>query len=168
MLSVQSSIAAAALAAGACGASAPAPASNPRESGDVPGDFSKYRRVDPDAAARGGTATTAVAADRSQLATPRVGNPFWQGFIAEFRELWDIPPHVEGTGVTTSCFHFEPDGRVVGTRLQAPSGDRALDDSIQRAAAAIQSRRNVTPQPIPTEQLDIIRKWVCFRFNPDS
>jgi hypothetical protein len=165
MFSVQSSVALAALAAGAC---APAPASIAREPGEAPGDFSSYRRADPDAAPRDGTATGAGATESAQLATPRLGNPFWQGFVAEFRELWDIPPHVEGTGVATSCFHFEPDGRVVGTRLEAPSGDRVLDDSIQRAAAAIQSRRNVTPQPIPTEQLGIIRKWVCFRFNPDS
>jgi TonB family protein len=71
-------------------------------------------------------------------------------------------------GAAVGCFHIEPDGKIAGVKFEKPSGDETLDDSVQRALKATQKTRNDKPQPVPVEQLGVIKKWVCFRFNPNQ
>jgi hypothetical protein len=71
-------------------------------------------------------------------------------------------------GAAVGCFHIEPDGKIAQIKFDTPSGDDMLDDSVQRALKKTQERRNDKPQPVPTEQLGVITKWVCFRFNPNQ
>jgi outer membrane biosynthesis protein TonB len=96
------------------------------------------------------------------------GNPYWQSLVADFHQVWEIPTISKVNGATVACFHIEPDGRIAESRIDARSGDETLDDSVQRAMKATQKARNAAPQPVPTEQLGVIHKWVCFRFNPNQ
>jgi len=96
------------------------------------------------------------------------GNPYWQDLVAEFHRVWELPTISKVTGAAVGCFHIAPDGKIVATRFDSRSGDETLDDSVQRAMKATQKTRNDKPQPVPTEQLGVIRKWVCFRFNPNQ
>ena len=64
------------------------------------------------------------------------------------------------------CFRIQPDGKIAEVKFDVPSGDPILDDSVQRALKIVQKARNDKPQPVPTEQLGVIKRWVCFRFDP--
>jgi outer membrane biosynthesis protein TonB len=66
------------------------------------------------------------------------------------------------------CFHLEPDGKIAAVKFDAPSGDQILDDSVLRALKTVQKLRNDKPSPVPTEQLGVIKRWVCFRFDPST
>jgi outer membrane biosynthesis protein TonB len=96
------------------------------------------------------------------------GNPYWQHLVAEFHQVWEIPQISKVNGAAVGCFHIDPDGKIPAIRFDTPSGDETLDDSVQRAMKATQKIRNDKPQPVPTEQLGVIRKWVCFRFTPNQ
>jgi outer membrane biosynthesis protein TonB len=95
------------------------------------------------------------------------GNPYWQHFVADFKQIWELPTISKVNGATKACFHIEADGKIVDSKFER-SGDDTLDDSVQRAMKATQKTRNDKPQPVPTEQLGAIRSWVCFRFNPNQ
>lgn len=88
--------------------------------------------------------------------------------MADFHQVWEIPSIVKVNGAAVGCFHIEADGKIPAIKFDTPSGDETLDDSVQRAMKATQKARNDKPQPVPTEQLGVIRKWVCFRFNPNQ
>jgi outer membrane biosynthesis protein TonB len=96
------------------------------------------------------------------------GNPYWQHLVAEFHQVWEIPQISKVNGAAVGCFHIEADGKIPAIKFQTPSGDDTLDDSVQRALKATQKARNDKPQPVPTEQLGVIKRWVCFRFNPNQ
>ncbi len=96
------------------------------------------------------------------------GNPYWQNLVADFHQVWEIPTISKVNGAAVGCFHIEPDGKIPATKFDTPSGDQTFDDSVQRAMKATQKARNDKPQPVPTEQLGVIKKWVCFRFNPNQ
>lgn len=134
-------------------------------------DISKFKHASDDDAQPGGAPTTDIGQfDGSEkgFAPINAGNPYWQHLVADFHQVWEIPQISKVNGAAVGCFHIEPDGRIAGIKFDTPSGDETLDDSVQRALKATQKARNDKPQPVPTEQLGVIRKWVCFRFNPNQ
>ena len=143
----------------------------PKPRKDDPPSIDKYRRTVDDDAQPGAKPTTDIGQfDGSEKgwAPVSAGNPYWQHLVADFRQVWEIPQISKVSGEPVGCFHIEPDGKIVATRFETPSGDVTLDDSVQRAMKSIQKARNDKPQPVPTEQLGVIKRWVCFRFNPDQ
>jgi outer membrane biosynthesis protein TonB len=134
-------------------------------------DISKFKHDSDDEPQPGAKPTTDVGQfDGSEkgFAPLNAGNPYWQDLVAEFHRVWELPTISNVSGAAVGCFHIEPDGKIVATKFDAKSGDETLDDSVQRAMKATQKARNDKPQPVPTEQLGVIRKWVCFRFNPNQ
>jgi outer membrane biosynthesis protein TonB len=137
---------------------------------DQPIDLSKFKHASDDDPQPGAKPTTDIGQfDGSEkgFAPVNTGDPYWREFNADFRQVWEIPAISKVNGAPVGCFHIEADGKVAGIRFDAQSGDEVLDDSVQRAMKATQKARNDKPQPVPTEQLGVIRKWVCFRFNPN-
>ena len=137
---------------------------------DPPLDISKFKHATDDDPQPGAQPTTDIGQfDGSEkgFAPLNAGNPYWQHLVADFHQVWEIPQISKVNGAAVGCFHIEPDGKITGTKFDAPSGDEILDDSVQRAMKATQKARNDKPQPVPTEQLGVIKKWVCFRFNPN-
>jgi hypothetical protein len=137
---------------------------------DKPIDLSKFKRPTDDDAQPGAQPTTDIGQfDGSEkgFAPINTGDPFWREFHADVHQVWEIPTISKVDGTPVGCFHIQPDGKIAGTKFDIPSGDEILDDSVQRAMKAMQKARNDKPQPVPTEQLGVIRKWVCIRFNPN-
>jgi len=137
---------------------------------DQPVDLSKFKHASDDDPQPGAKPTQDIGQfDGSEkgFAPINTGDPYWREFNADFRQVWEIPAISQVKGAPVGCFHIEADGKVAGIKFDAPSGDEILDDSVQRAMKATQKARNEKPQPVPTEQLGVIRKWVCFRFNPN-
>lgn len=138
---------------------------------DPPLDISKYKHASDDDPQPGATPTTDIGQfDGSEkgFAPLNAGNPYWQNLVADFHQVWEIPTISKVNGAAVGCFHIQPDGKIAGTKFDVQSGDEILDDSVQRAMKATQKARNDKPQPVPTEQLGVIKKWVCFRFNPNQ
>jgi outer membrane biosynthesis protein TonB len=138
---------------------------------DKPVDLSKFKHSSDDDPQPGAKPTTDIGQfDGSEkgFAPINAGNPYWQQLVADFHQVWEIPQISKVNGAAVGCFHIEPDGKIPGVKFDAPSGDQTLDDSVQRAMKATQKARNDKPQPVPTEQLGVIKKWVCFRFNPNQ
>lgn len=134
-------------------------------------DISKFKRPsDDDAQPGAGPATDIGQFDGSEkgFAPINAGNPYWQNLVADFHQVWEIPQISKVSGAAVGCFHIEPSGKIAAVKFDTPSGDETLDDSVQRAMKATQKARNDKPQPVPTEQLGVIKKWVCFRFNPNQ
>jgi outer membrane biosynthesis protein TonB len=138
---------------------------------DKPIDISKFKRPTDDEAQPGAKPTTDIGQfDGSEkgFAPLNAGNPYWQHLVADFHQVWEIPQISKVNGAAVGCIHIEPDGKIVALKFDTPSGDETLDDSVQRAMKATQKVRNEKPQPVPTEQLGVIKKWVCFRFIPNQ
>ena len=138
---------------------------------DAPPDIHQFKHASDDDPQPGAKPTTDIGQfDGSEIgfAPINAGNPYWQHLVAEFHQVWEIPQISKVNGAAVGCFHIEPDGKIPGIKFQTPSGDDTLDDSVQRALKATQKARNDKPQPVPTEQLGVIKKWVCFRFNPNQ
>jgi outer membrane biosynthesis protein TonB len=137
---------------------------------DEPIDISRFKRPSDDEPQSGAPTTDIGQFDGSEkgFAPINAGNPYWQHLVADFHQVWEIPQISKVNGIAVGCFHIEPDGKIAATKFDTPSGDETLDDSVQRAMKATQKARNDKPQPVPTEQLGVIKKWVCFRFNPNQ
>jgi outer membrane biosynthesis protein TonB len=137
---------------------------------DKPVDLSKFKHASDDDVQPGAMNTEPGQFDGSEkgFAPINAGNPYWQQLVADFHQVWEIPTISKVSGAAVGCFHIEPDGKIAAVKFDTPSGDATLDDSVQRAMKATQKTRNDKPQPVPTEQLGVIRKWVCFRFNPNQ
>jgi len=147
------------------------PPPRPTKLDDKPVDLSKFKHASDDDPQPGGKPMTDIGQfDGSEkgFAPINAGDPYWGNLVADFRQLWEIPTisKVDDAHPPIGCFHIEPDGKIVGIRFDTPSGDETLDDSVQRAMNGTKKLRNEKPQPVPTEQLGVIRKWVCFRFKP--
>jgi outer membrane biosynthesis protein TonB len=138
---------------------------------DKPVDLSKFKHPSDDEPQPGAKPTTDIGQfDGSEkgFAPLNAGNPYWQHLVADFHQVWEIPQISKVNGAAVGCIHIEADGKIVAIKFDTPSGDETLDDSVQRAMKATQKARNDKPQPVPTEQLGVIKKWVCFRFNPNQ
>lgn len=136
-----------------------------------PVDLSKKFKhtTDDDAQPGAGPATDIGQFNGSEkgFAPINAGNPYWQNLAADFHQVWEIPSISKVSGAAVGCFHLKPDGTIAESKFET-SGDDMLDDSVQRALKATQKLRNDKPLPVPTEQLGVITKWVCFRFNPNQ
>ena len=138
---------------------------------DPPLDISKYKHATDDDPQPGAQPVPDIGQfDGSEkgFAPLNAGNPYWQDLVADFHQVWEIPTISKVNGAAVGCFHIEPDGKIPGTKFDVHSGGEILDDSVQRAMKATQKARNDKPKPVPTEQLGVIKKWVCFRFNPNQ
>ena len=138
---------------------------------DKPPDITKFKHASDDDAQPGGKPVTDIGQfDGSEkgFAPINAGNPYWQNFVADFNQVWELPQISKVNGAAVGCFQVQADGKIAGVKFDTPSGDQLLDDSVQRALKATQKVRNDKPQPVPTEQLGVIRKWVCFRFDPNK
>jgi outer membrane biosynthesis protein TonB len=135
---------------------------------DKPVDIHKFKHASDDDAQPGSPVTSIGQFDGSEkgFAPINAGNPYWQHLAADNHEAWQIPTISKVKGAPVGCFHIEADGKIAGIKFDAPSGDEILDDSVQRALKTVQKLRNEKPQPVPTEQLGVIKRWVCFRFDP--
>jgi outer membrane biosynthesis protein TonB len=143
----------------------------PAKPDDKTPDIHKFKHASDDDVQPGAKPTTDIGQfDGSEIgfAPINAGNPYWQHLVAEFHQVWEIPQISKVTGAAVGCFHIEPDGKIAGIKFETPSGDETLDDSVQRALKATQKARNDKPTPVPVEQLGVIKKWVCFRFNPNQ
>ena len=143
----------------------------PKPKDDKPIDLSKFKHPTDDEPQPGAKPTTDIGTfDGSEkgFAPMNAGNPYWQHLVADFHQVWEIPQISKVNGAAVGCIHIEADGKIVAVKFDTPSGDETLDDSVQRAMKATQKARNEKPQPVPTEQLGVIKKWVCFRFKPDQ
>ena len=137
---------------------------------DKPLDISRFKHPSDDDPQPGAQPTTNIGQfDGSEkgFAPINAGNPYWQNLAADNREALKIPTISKVSGAPVGCFHIEPDGKIAEIKFETPSGDPILDDSAQRALKAVQKARNEKPQPVPTEQLGVIKRWVCFRFDPN-
>jgi TonB C terminal len=138
---------------------------------DKPPDIKQFHHPTDDDPQPGSTPTTDIGQfDGSEkgFAPINAGNPFWQHLNADFHQAWEIPQISQVAGASIACLHLERDGKIVSFKLDPPSGDQILDDSVQRAMKIVQKARNDNPQPVPTEQLGVIKRLVCFRFDPKS
>ena len=138
---------------------------------DKPIDIHDFKHASDDDPQPGAKPTTDIGQfDGSEkgFAPINAGNPYWQHLVGEFHQVWEIPTISKVNGAAVGCFHIEADGKIAAVKFDTPSGDMTLDDSVQRAMKATQKARNDKPQPVPTEQLGVIKKWVCFRFNPNQ
>ena len=137
---------------------------------DKPLDISRFKHPSDDDPQPGAQPTTNIGQfDGSEkgFAPINAGNPYWQNLAADNHQAWQIPTISKVNGAPVGCFHIEPDGKIAGIKFDAASGDQILDDSVQRALKTVQKARNEKPQPVPTEQLGVIKRWVCFRFDPN-
>ena len=91
---------------------------------------------------------------------------YWQELTAQIHRAWILPAGTATQGAV-ACLQLLPDGRIAATRL-TPSGDAAIDDSIQRAMTAVQRAREEHPVPVPADQQYLIKRWICFRFDRDG
>jgi outer membrane biosynthesis protein TonB len=142
----------------------------PPRTDDKPPDIHSFKHATDDEQPGAKPVTNIGQFDGSEIgfAPINAGNPYWQHLVAEFHQVWEIPQISKVNGAAVGCFHIEPDGKIAGVKFETPSGDETLDDSVQRAMKATQKARNDKPQPVPLEQLGVIKKWVCFRFNPNQ
>lgn len=138
---------------------------------DKPPDIHKFKHASDDDPQPGGKPTTDIGQfDGSEkgFAPINAGNPYWQNLAADNHQAWQIPTISKVNGTPVGCFHIEPDGKIAAVKFDAPSGDQILDDSVLRALKTVQKLRNDKPSPVPTEQLGVIKRWVCFRFDPST
>jgi outer membrane biosynthesis protein TonB len=143
----------------------------PRKPDDKPVDIHKFHHASDDDPQSGAAPVTDIGQfDGSEkgFAPINAGNPYWQHLAADNHQAWQIPTISKVNGTPVGCFHIEADGKIAAVKFDAPSGDPILDDSVQRALKTVQKARNDKPQPVPTEQLGVIKRWVCFRFDPNT
>ena len=143
----------------------------PKKPDDKTPDIHKFKHASDDDPQPGAAPVTDIGQfDGSEkgFAPINAGNPYWGNLQADLRQAWQIPTISKVNGTPVGCFHIEPDGKIAAVKFDAPSGDPILDDSVLRALKTVQKDRNDKPQPVPTEQLGVIKGWVCFRFDPNT
>jgi len=141
----------------------------PKKPDDKPPDIHKFKHATDDEQPGTRPTTDIGQFDGSEkgFAPINTGDPYWRSFNADLRHGWEIPQISKVNGAAVGCFHIQPDGKIAAVKFDTPSGDEILDDSAQRAIKTLQKARNDKPVAVPTEQLGVIRKWVCFRFDPN-
>jgi TonB family protein len=66
------------------------------------------------------------------------------------------------------CFHIQPDGKIIDTKIKEQSGSPDLDTAAENAIDAVKKLRNDNPEVVPDELLGQISRWICFRFDPNK
>jgi hypothetical protein len=96
------------------------------------------------------------------------GNPFWQGFVKDIRQNFNLPTISETNGPPEGCFHITPDGKIAETKIKKKSDSPDLELAAENALDAVKKLRNDNPVQVPTELLGQISRWICFRFDPNK
>ncbi len=96
------------------------------------------------------------------------GDPYWQSLAKDIHENFALPTISDTNGIPVGCFHITADGKIADTKMkehsQSPDLDRAATDAID----AVAKLRNANPNPVPTQLLGAITRWICFRFDPNK
>lgn len=143
----------------------------PKKPDDKPPDIHKFHHASDDDPQPGAAPVTDIGqfdGSKKGFAPVNAGNPYWQNLAADNHQAWQIPTISKVKGTPVGCFHIEPDGKIPDIKFDDRSGDAILDDSVLRALQTVKKARNDKPQPVPTEQLGVIKGWVCFRFDPNT
>jgi outer membrane biosynthesis protein TonB len=140
---------------------------------DDPIDLSKFKHNTDDDAEVGEQKPVQLGSfDGSEYgwAPTNKGDPFYVDFIRDLRAVWEYPEIASDEGEPAGCFHLEPDGKISAIEFKTPSGNPELDDSVQRAMAAVQKQRNDNPVAVPTHLLQqgVTTRWLCIRFKPKA
>jgi hypothetical protein len=94
------------------------------------------------------------------------GDPYFQKLVGDLLEQFEFPKVLQDAGEPVGCLRLSAEGKIQDTLLQRKSDNSELNDSVERALAALQKLRNQSPSPVPTHLLKAaITKWVCFRFQ---
>jgi outer membrane biosynthesis protein TonB len=96
------------------------------------------------------------------------GDPFWQGFVKDIRNNFNLPTISETNGPPEGCFHITPDGKIADTKINKKSDSPDLELAAENALDAVKKLRNDSPVPVPTQLLGQISRWICFRFDPNK
>ncbi|MBP6633328.1 MAG: TonB C-terminal domain-containing protein [Kofleriaceae bacterium] len=132
-------------------------------------DLTKFMRPgDPDSEVGTPTEPDVGQFDGSEhgFAEESKGDPYFQKLVGDLRAGWEYPEISKGEGVPVGCFHLTADGKVADTKFKEKSGNAELDDSVERAIAALAKARNQDPIPVPTHLLKTATtRWICFRFS---
>lgn len=141
----------------------------PKKPDAKPVDITKFKHPSDEDPQPGAQPTTDIGQfDGSEkgFAPLNAGDPYWGNLKADLEP--QIPTITKTSGAAVMCLHISPEGKIVDTKFDAPSHDDILDDAVQRAVQAVRKARNDKPQPVPTAQLGVIKRWVCFRFHPNQ
>ena len=84
------------------------------------------------------------------------------------REGWEYPEILSDVGVPVACIRLAADGKILDTNFRERSNNAELDDSVERALAALKKKRGQEPVPVPTHLLKWTTKWTCFRLKPSA
>lgn len=131
----------------------PDPAAN-----DARNDISKFKHASDD---------SDISSDDLTSQDVNIRNAYWQQFAEQLSRSW-APPTGTMTQNAIGCFHILPEGRIAETRLTAASGHEAIDGSIRLAMTSMQTARDKNPELVPTDQLLVIKRWVCFSFTAEA
>jgi hypothetical protein len=93
------------------------------------------------------------------------GDPYLGALKSELLRAWEYPEILSEVGTPIGCIHLEPDGTVPEVVLREKSGNAELDDSVERALAELQKKREKEPKPVPAHLIPKTRKWICYRMK---
>lgn len=94
------------------------------------------------------------------------GDPYFQDLVRDVLERWELPEIVQDSGLLVGCVQLSADGKIKDTLFKEKSAHSELNDSVERALAAVKKLRSESPQPVPNHLLKAaITKWVCFKFR---
>jgi len=96
------------------------------------------------------------------------GDPYFQKLVLDLREGWEYPEILSDVGVPVACIRLAADGKILDTNFRERSNNAELDDSVERALAALKKKRGQEPVPVPTHLLKWTTKWTCFRLKPSA
>lgn len=94
------------------------------------------------------------------------GDPYFQKLVRDTVEGWEYPEILQDSGELVGCMRLSADGKIQDTLFKKKSDNGELNDSVERALAAVKKLRNESPEPVPTHLLKAaITQWVCFKFR---
>lgn len=133
-----------------------------------PADYKKFARTDDDMPVGNPSDEAVGAFDGSEygFAEETRGDPYFQKLVADLVHGWEYPEILADTGTPVGCLHLEASGKIAETKFKEKSGTAELDDSVERALAAIKKLRNDEPVAVPPHLLRAATtKWICFKFK---
>lgn len=93
------------------------------------------------------------------------GDPFLGALKSDLMRAWEFPEILSEVGTPIGCIHIEPDGTIPEIKLDVPSGNSELDDSVERALKDLKKKRDKDPKPVPAYLVPKTRKWICYRMK---
>jgi hypothetical protein len=96
------------------------------------------------------------------------GHPFFRGVARDISEAWAVPTVMSSTVPAVGCLHITAAGKIAKTKLEG-SGDGPFDQTVEQALKKVETLRNKSPEPVPTDVLQLATtRWICFKFSPQS